>query len=212
MSEKEQVALDEIVDAFLKIEGRALRLQMGCKETIAEFQTFSMGYLAGYEAAVAAERERPVDMLLYCPVCFEQHVDRAEPDVCQDCGHRKREHIQENGQSISVCFAETCSCQDFTAWLNPPHKSHRCGVCNHVWRPADVPTNGVLTLETRGKADGLARPIAFANGADFTAALAALRERIIAELEDIMQGGDEWRRYDEALREAVKIVKGGDER
>lgn len=44
------------------------------------------------------------------------------------------------------------------------------------------------------------------------AAIAAERERIIAELEDIQQGGDEWRRYDEALREAIKIVKGGDER
>lgn len=47
--------------------------------------------------------------------------------------------------------------------------------------------------------------------AGYEAAEAALRERIIAELEDIMQGGEEWRRYDEALREAVKIVKGGED-
>jgi hypothetical protein len=40
-----------------------------------------------------------------------------------------------------------------TDWTNPPHKSHLCRGCKTVWRPADVPTTGVLALATRGKAD-----------------------------------------------------------
>jgi len=39
------------------------------------------------------------------------------------------------------------------AWNNPPHRSHRCRQCGTVWRPADVPTNGVATIKTHGKAD-----------------------------------------------------------
>jgi hypothetical protein len=40
-----------------------------------------------------------------------------------------------------------------TNWTNPPHRSHKCHGCGDVWRPADVPTNGVAAIETRGKAD-----------------------------------------------------------
>lgn len=38
-------------------------------------------------------------------------------------------------------------------WTNPPHRSHLCHGCDCVWRPADVSTNGVAELKTRGKAD-----------------------------------------------------------
>ena len=38
-------------------------------------------------------------------------------------------------------------------WPNPPHRSHLCLRCGWVWRPADVPTNGVPSLSTRGTAD-----------------------------------------------------------
>jgi hypothetical protein len=38
-------------------------------------------------------------------------------------------------------------------WTNPPHKSHLCHGCGVVWRPADVPTNGVARAETRGERD-----------------------------------------------------------
>jgi hypothetical protein len=38
-------------------------------------------------------------------------------------------------------------------WTNPPHKSHLCHNCKTVWRPADVPTNGVQSVATRGDAD-----------------------------------------------------------
>lgn len=60
----------------------------------------------------------PVDVILHCPKCHEQHVD--EPH-----GY----------------------------WTNPPHKSHLCLWCGCVWRPADVPTNGVRRISTRGVED-----------------------------------------------------------
>lgn len=33
-------------------------------------------------------------------------------------------------------------------WTNPPHKTHLCHnpACRHIWKPANVPTNGVAEL------------------------------------------------------------------
>lgn len=39
------------------------------------------------------------------------------------------------------------------SWTNPPHKSHLCAKCATIWRPCDLPTNGVRAIETCGKAD-----------------------------------------------------------
>lgn len=39
------------------------------------------------------------------------------------------------------------------AWSNPPHRSHLCLGCGHIWRPADVPTNGVRALGSKGQHD-----------------------------------------------------------
>lgn len=38
-------------------------------------------------------------------------------------------------------------------WTNPPHKSHLCHGCGCIWRPADVPTEGVEAIATVGKSD-----------------------------------------------------------
>ena len=38
-------------------------------------------------------------------------------------------------------------------WTNPPHRSHECQRCGYIWRPADVATNGVATITTKGSAD-----------------------------------------------------------
>lgn len=38
-------------------------------------------------------------------------------------------------------------------WTNPPHRSHLCHKCGHIWRPADVPTNGVAAIKTKGRGD-----------------------------------------------------------
>lgn len=62
----------------------------------------------------------PIPMVLHCPECGIQHVDKAEPEK---------------------------------GWDNPPHRSHLCHGCGCIWRPADVPTDGVAAISTRGAAD-----------------------------------------------------------
>lgn len=75
----------------------------------------------------------PIDMVLHCPKCGVQHIDAPESDA--DYG----KHLAHGG------FDEQ--------WSNPPHRSHLCHGCGHIWRPADVPTNGVRAVKTQGKAD-----------------------------------------------------------
>lgn len=80
--------------------------------------------LAAYAYSWEAERREaqhetaPIDMILNCPACLQQHIDQPEP-----------------------------------GWDNRPHKSHLCHHCDFIWRPADVPTNGVAAIKTRGKND-----------------------------------------------------------
>ena len=59
-----------------------------------------------------------------------------------------------------VLFCPKCGLQHIDApdertpdWTNPPHKSHLCHGCGTIWRPADVPTEGVVCIETRGSKD-----------------------------------------------------------
>ncbi|WP_143188392.1 hypothetical protein [Burkholderia ubonensis] len=73
----------------------------------------------------------PIPMLLFCPRCGTQHIDGPEVgDI--DTGNGIHDDVQ---------------------WANPPHRSHLCHACGTIWRPADVPTNGVAAIQTRGKAD-----------------------------------------------------------
>lgn len=72
----------------------------------------------------------PIDMILHCPKCGMQHIDEADAD---------------NEQTVQPLGVER--------WTNPPHRSHLCEACGNIWRPADVPTNGVLAIKTKGKAD-----------------------------------------------------------
>lgn len=74
----------------------------------------------------------PIPMILFCPSCGVQHIDRDEPHTSSECNLDK------------------CVCG---AWQNPPHRSHLCANCGHVWRPADVPTEGVNDIVTRGQHD-----------------------------------------------------------
>lgn len=75
----------------------------------------------------------PINMILHCPKCGMQHVDA--PDRLEQIIHR------ESGTVVDE------------QWTNPPHRSHLCHGCGCIWRPADVPTNGVRAIATRGKAD-----------------------------------------------------------
>lgn len=77
---------------------------------------------------------RPIDMILFCPKCGKQHVD--EP------GDATRWANNEHPPKTD------------TPWTNPPHRSHLCHGCGHIWRPADVATNGVTAIKTKGKHDG----------------------------------------------------------
>lgn len=94
-------------------------------------------------AEIASLNERlakPVDLILYCPSCGLQHIDKPERDSHVPCRH---------------CDAVPAApCHDWCkAWTNPPHRSHLCHGCETIWRPADVPTNGVAKIETAGKND-----------------------------------------------------------
>ena len=79
----------------------------------------------------------PIDMVLYCPKCGKQHIDAPEPGRAI-WGSAMHSPVVEVG-----------------GWTNPPHRSHLCHGCGHVWRPADVPTNGVQAVKTKGRADSL---------------------------------------------------------
>lgn len=85
----------------------------------------------------ADSQPAPIDMVLHCPKCGLQHIDASEPPVEFEPGAAQ--------------------------WNNPPHRSHLCHGCGHIWRPADVPTNGVAAVKTTGKADS---PIAASAPAD----------------------------------------------
>jgi hypothetical protein len=72
----------------------------------------------------------PIDMVLHCPACHAQHIDAPSFKARAD----------KYGAEMDV-------------WTNPPHRSHLCHACGHIWRPADVPTNGVRAVQTKGKKD-----------------------------------------------------------
>jgi hypothetical protein len=66
-----------------------------------------------------------------------------------------------------VLHCPNCGAQHIDAvtetWPNEPHRTHLCHYCEHRWRPADVATNGVEAVKTRGKDDS---PIVVRKGYD----------------------------------------------
>lgn len=74
--------------------------------------------------------------------------------------------IEENNRPVDLLlFCPNCGTQHIDApdkrtpeWTNPPHRSHLCHDCATIWRPADVPTNGVAKINTKGKRDMSPRP------------------------------------------------------
>lgn len=83
---------------------------------------------------------RPIDMVLHCPVCHTQHVDRPMTDHEYTAVLHESSWWELGGEKPE-------------RWMNPPHRSHLCHSCGHIWRPADVFTNGVLFVQTRGSKD-----------------------------------------------------------
>lgn len=93
-------------------------------------------FLALLPQTPAAE-SAPISMILHCPKCGLQHVDA--PVTISAPAY---------GLGGVVIGQRTVA-----AWTNPPHRSHLCHGCGHIWRPADVPTEGVQAITTKGKAD-----------------------------------------------------------
>ncbi|MBB0026785.1 hypothetical protein [Ralstonia pickettii] len=83
-----------------------------------------------------AATAKPVDMLLLCPACGMQHIDAVE-----------------TGTTLSRSGLDTLTETEVVTWSNPPHRTHMCHGCGHQWRPADVATNGVAELKTKGRND-----------------------------------------------------------
>lgn len=103
-------------------------------------------YTEGYRDGTAASAQpdpAPIDMVLHCPACGVQHIDGVE----YGSTHHDPYPSSTGGDDPAI------------SWSNPPHRSHLCRACGHVWRPADVPTNGVAAVATKGKADSpIAQP------------------------------------------------------
>lgn len=92
----------------------------------------------------------PIDMVLHCPACGLQHIDKPNcfSDDAAPCDPPNSEMAPEDAEKCKRLLA------DYEAqWTNPPHRSHLCLGCGYVWRPADVPTNGVHSISTVGKND-----------------------------------------------------------
>lgn len=89
----------------------------------------------------------PIDMILHCPSCGMQHIDVAEQEIVEQVPLRSMFDIGGATHTMRATVVNP------DRWLNPPHRSHLCGNCGCIWRPADVPTNGVRRIDTAGKND-----------------------------------------------------------
>jgi hypothetical protein len=108
------------------------------------------------EEIVDFVREQPIDAIIFCPNCHMQHIDRPDEDGdCEcECSFNDHDWSQEGAEP----HCRNCACQEYKrAWDNPPHKSHLCrtddGGCGITFRFADIPTNGVDAIKTRGEKD-----------------------------------------------------------
>lgn len=91
--------------------------------------------------------QEPIRMILHCPTCGLQHIDR--PNHWSDrfdppTGSEHPDDLEALLQAAKAYEAE---------WTNPAHKSHKCLRCGEIWRPADVYTTGVLEIKTSGQHD-----------------------------------------------------------
>lgn len=123
-------ALQALIDSRGE-SGAISMIVSGEKKSLEEVLDMADAALASQPGCAVEGEAVPIDMVLHCPMCGLQHIDAPEDAECDG------EVVQSTG------------------WSNPPHKSHLCHGhdCNHIWRPADVPTNGVRAIKTTGKAD-----------------------------------------------------------
>jgi hypothetical protein len=92
--------------------------------------------------AAPAQAVAPINMILHCPKCGMQHIDRPETEAEYAARLHESSWRELGGDKPA-------------RWTNGSHRSHLCHnpKCRTVWRPADVPTNGVAAIQSRGTDD-----------------------------------------------------------
>lgn len=108
--------------------------RLGLSETAREIRWASreQGLENDLEALIKQLEQKPDAVSFATPVDMILH--------CPQC------HTQHVDQPQIV---------DGAMWTNPPHRSHLCNHCGHIWRPADIATNGVLFIQTKGTHDNI---------------------------------------------------------
>jgi hypothetical protein len=124
--------------------------------------------LAQPVAVAQAAQQASIDMLLFCPKCGVQHIDGPE-----------------------VEFGDADDSDSTVIWDNPPHRSHLCHHCGLIWRPADVPTNGVANIKTKGSKDSslVASPTPLNDGERAAQEPVAWADEIIDDLKGLFDTG-----------------------
>lgn len=90
-------------------------------------------------------RPRPVDMILHCPQCHQQHIDEAKVSTPDFDSMPDDPGFREEHPDWPACV-EAMRKWQADNWTNPPHRKHLCAHCGCEWTPANVPTNGVAAL------------------------------------------------------------------
>jgi hypothetical protein len=94
---------------------------------------------------------------------YEDHSARLDANA-REFAEELKPHLAGGTESLDVVLpCPRCGTLHIDApdlekeWTNPPHRSHLCkvedGGCGLIWRPADIPTNGVAAVKTRGEND-----------------------------------------------------------
>lgn len=93
--------------------------------------------------------ETPLPMLLWCPVCHEQHIDAPEPA----CPFFIPFNDAETKIAGAFCVkaeghqGDHSQAEEDMRWMNPPHKTHKCHNCGTKWRPCVLNTTGIAFVK-----------------------------------------------------------------
>lgn len=104
---------------------------------------------------------------------LRQQLGKSPRRACRKCArdwvkadyHKRAAALTEAGEETEtpldmLLFCPRCGAQHIDApdertpdWTNPPHKTHLCHECKHLFRPSDKPTNGVATIKSKRLAE-----------------------------------------------------------
>jgi DNA-directed RNA polymerase subunit M/transcription elongation factor TFIIS len=99
----------------------------------------SHGDVGSRDVDVSAQQKR-IDRAIQLLSTGTPQAERAAVPMILHCPKCHEQHVDAPDERTA-------------GWANPPHRSHLCHGCGYIWRPADVPTNGVAAIKTTGKAD-----------------------------------------------------------